>query len=208
MLYILCKAWYNIEGLFQYKNMIYTNKFINLISFIITFIIFSILIFISVKKPKIPTEKISNIISNIEIIKKDEDDNNEEKVDLGTWYIKIPSINLEAPIEEGTDLETLNTKVGHFEETSKNIGNIGLAAHNRGYDKNYFRNLKKVKMDDEVIYKCDNFEKRYLINKIEIIQNTDWSYLEKSDENKITLITCVENEPNLRRCVQAAEIEN
>ena len=189
--------------------MIYTNKFINLISLIITIIIFIILNFFFLKMPKIPTEKISDIISNIEIIKKDEDENkDDEKVDLGSWYIKIPSINLEAPIEEGTDLETLNTKVGHFEETSKNSGNIGLAAHNRGYDKNFFQNLKKVKLDDEIIYKCDSFEKRYLINKIEIIQNTDWSYLENSDENKITLITCVENEPNLRRCVQAAEIEN
>ncbi len=45
----------------------------------------------------------------------------------------------------------------------------------------------------------------YLIDKIEIIRNTDWSYLEKTEENKITLITCVENEPNLRRCVQATQ---
>ena len=29
-----------------------------------------------------------------------------------------------------------------------------------------------------------------------------------SEENKITLITCVENEPKYRRCVQAVEAEN
>ncbi len=87
----------------------------------------------------------------------------------------------------------------------KTNGNVGLAAHNRGYKNNYFKDLKKVKIDDEIIYKCDDFEKKYIINKIEIIENTDWSYLEKTDENKITLITCVENEPNYRRCVQAVE---
>lgn len=189
--------------------MIYTNKFINLISLIITIIIFSGIIFISTKKPKILLNKISLVIPNIEIKKKDNNKNQKEEiVDLGSWYIKIPSINLEAPIDEGTDLETLNTKVGHFEETVKDYGNIGLAAHNRGYKQNYFKNLKKVKIDDEIIYKYENFEKRYIVKKIEIIENTDWSYLEKSEENKITLITCIENEPKYRRCVQGVEIEN
>ena len=46
----------------------------------------------------------------------------------------------------------------------------------------------------------------YIIDTIEIIRSTDWSYLEKyDDENRITLITCVENEPQYRRCVQAVE---
>ena len=30
-------------------------------------------------------------------------------------------------------------------------------------------------------------------------------FLEKTEENTITLITCVENEPEYRRCVQAIE---
>ena len=47
----------------------------------------------------------------------------------------------------------------------------------------------------------------YEIDTIEIIEDTDWSYLEKSNENKITLITCVENEPKFRRCVQATQKE-
>ena len=51
-------------------------------------------------------------------------------------------------------------------------------------------------------------KKTYKIDIIEIIKNTDWSYLDKTEENKITLITCVENEPKYRRCVQATEIEN
>ena len=74
-----------------------------------------------------------------------------------------------------------------------------------GYKLNYFENLKNVKKGDEVKYKYENFEKTYIIDKIEVIRNTDWSYLENTNENKITLITCVENEPNLRRCVQAIE---
>lgn len=189
--------------------MIYTNKFINLISLISTTIIFFILNFYILKIPKIPTEKIHDVISNIENNIKDNDEKKGDDImeeDLGNWYIQISSINLEAPIEEGTSMEVLNNKVGHFEETDLENGNVGLAGHNRGYEKNYFKNLKNVKIDDEIFYKHEDFEKRYIIDTIEIIQNTDWSYLRKTDENKITLITCVENEANLRRCVQATEI--
>ena len=70
---------------------------------------------------------------------------------------------------------------------------------------NYFENLKDVKKGDEIKYKYDNFEKTYVVDIIEIIRNTDWSYLENSEENMITLITCVENQPEYRRCVQATE---
>ena len=49
--------------------------------------------------------------------------------DLG--YIEIPVISLKAPINKGVDLNTLKSAVGHFENTSFDYGNIGLAAHNR-----------------------------------------------------------------------------
>lgn len=192
--------------------MIYKNKFINILSFIITIIIFLILNSFTSQNSVISIRNISNIISKIEFpkaISKVKEQNNESlDIEIGNWYIEIPSINLKAPIAEGTDIDILNTKVGHFNETDKTVGNVGLAAHNRGYKYNYFEKLKKLKINDEIIYKYENFEKKYLITKIEIIKNTDWSYLEKTEKNKITLITCVENEPQYRRCVQAEETEN
>ena len=58
------------------------------------------------------------------------------------WQIQIPKISLIANISEGTTTEVLNQYVGHFENTQKELGNIGLAAHNRGYEVNYFKDLK------------------------------------------------------------------
>lgn len=196
--------------------MIYTNKYINLISLIITIIIFLILNIFMAKTPKESEKNIPNIIPQNIIpqinLKKE---NNQDKIateiseeELEKWYIEIPKINLKAPIAEGTQQETLNTKIGHFSETDLTTGNIGLAGHNRGYEYNYFENLKKLKIDDEIIYKYFDYQKNYKVEKIEIIKNTDWSYLNKTEENKITLITCVENEPQYRRCVQGTEIEN
>ena len=123
------------------------------------------------------------------------------------WEIEIPAIQLKAEIAEGTDEKTLNEKIGHFEETQKEVGNIGLAGHNRGYNVNYFENLKKLKKGDEIIYRHKNYENTYEVIKNDIIEDTDWSKLENTEENMLTLITCVENEPNYRRCVQAIEKE-
>ena len=121
------------------------------------------------------------------------------------WKLNIPKISLEAEIAEGTTKDVLDEYIGHFEDTSKKNGNIGLAAHNRGYKVNYFKNLKNLKEGDEIYYCCGDFERIYTVKTHEIIKDTNWSFLEDTQENVITLITCVENEPEYRRCIQAIE---
>lgn len=132
----------------------------------------------------------------------------EEKVALEElWQIEIPKIELEAPISEGTSQEVMLEYVGHFENTGILNGNIGLAAHNRGFPINYFARLKELEINDEIIYKTQYGTKKYKVILSTIIQDTDWSYLQETEENKITLITCVENEPAKRRCIQGIEIK-
>ncbi len=112
---------------------------------------------------------------------------------------------MKAPIQDTVNMNVLNEFVGHFEETSKTIGNIGLAGHNRGYKNNYFENLNKLKISDEIKYKYNEFVGIYYVEKIETIKSTNWSYLDKSQNNRITLITCIENKPDLRLCIQAIQ---
>lgn len=121
------------------------------------------------------------------------------------WYLEIPCIQLKATINEGTSKEVMDNFIGHFEDTSVFDGNIGLAAHNRGYKNNYFENLKKLKEGDIVLYYYQHKCREYVVNKQCIIGDTDWSYLQQTDDNRLTLITCVENEPSYRRCIQAIE---
>lgn len=128
-----------------------------------------------------------------------------EKDDI--WRIEIPKISLIAEISEGTTKEVLNQYVGHFEKTPKESGNIGLAAHNRGYSVNYFKDLKLLKKGDEIKYKHNKFEEIYEVEKCRIIKDTEWEYLEETEENMLTLITCVENQPEYRRCIQAVKKE-
>ena len=121
------------------------------------------------------------------------------------WYIEIPQISLRADISEGVDENTLNEYVGHFPETDLIDGNVGLAAHNRGYKVNYFANIKELNIGDSIYYSYKGTKKHYRVVTKEIISETNWDFLEHTNENKLTLITCVENIPELRRCIQAIE---
>lgn len=150
-------------------------------------------------------EKISNNINNIaNNIKNNENDNasNNEQ----DWYIEIPSISLKANIKEGTTKEILEDYVGHFEDTPKINGNVGLAGHNRGYKNNYFAHIKELKNGETIIYNYYGESKKYCVTSQIIIKDTQWDLLENTDENMITLITCVENQPEYRRCIQGKEI--
>ena len=72
-----------------------------------------------------------------------------------------------------------------------------------GYPVNYFSRLKELEIGDEITYKLNNETKKYIVQTVTIIDETDWSYLQKTKDDRITLITCVENKPAKRLCVQA-----
>ncbi|MGN0973314.1 MAG: class D sortase [Bacilli bacterium] len=125
---------------------------------------------------------------------------------IGT--LTIPDILLDnAPIKEGTELSILSEAIGHFTSTSLYAGNVGLASHNGGGSGDFFRNLNKVKVGTEIYYKTNYGTRRYVVKDIKIIEETDWSLLESTDNNRLTLITCVKGQSNKRLCVQAVESE-
>ena len=191
----------------------YSSIYINLLSFFISLIIFSVIqLFFSnydtfYKKSSLRAGfEVENVIQETNANESVREKTEEEK---DTWYLEIPKINLKANIEEGTTKEIMEDYIGHFEETKKDEGNVGLAAHNRGYKNNYFERLKELKEGDSIFYNYQGKIKEYLVTKHVIIKDTDWSYLENTEDNRITLITCVENEPEYRRCIQGEEkLEN
>ena len=44
------------------------------------------------------------------------------------------------------------------------------------------------------------------MTSVETIANTDWSRLQATSDNRITLTTCLANQPEKRACVQAVEV--
>lgn len=117
--------------------------------------------------------------------------------------IKIEKINFQGLIYEGTTLETLDKGVGHFENSSYLNGNVCLAAHNSN---KFWAKLHTLENGDKITYVSFLGTKEYQVNNITQISETDWSMLENTDKNFLTLITCVKGKPTLRLCVQALEI--
>lgn len=185
-----------------------SNKIFLILVILILFTIFLSLTIINNKIKSI--NQISNISSNINNEETEDSLNNlsnsKETDNNIISYLSIPSISLEkAPIKEGIDEKTLNEYIGHFPSTSKIDGNIGLAAHNRGYKNNYFMNINKLQDGDEIIYRVDDISKKYKVEKKIEIDSYDWSYLNQTADNRITLITCIDNSPTKRLVVQAVE---
>lgn len=147
---------------------------------------------------------------NIQIDNEETDENDEERINQininSKWRIEIPKIGLIAPIKSGTTQDVLATAVGHFRESEDWKGNVALAGHNRGYNCNFFQNIKNLKEGDKIIYYTNEGKREYKVVINEIIYQTDWSYIENTEDNRITLITCVENMYEYRRCVQAIEV--
>ena len=124
--------------------------------------------------------------------------------EIGT--LTIPDILLDnAPIRESVELSTLSETIGHFPSTSIYEGNVGLASHNSGSQGDFFKILKKIKIGSEIFYQTNYGTKRYVVTTKEIISEEDWSYLQETEDNRITLITCVAGQKDKRLCVQAIE---
>lgn len=126
----------------------------------------------------------------------------QEDGSIGT--LKIPSISLNVTAYDGDTFAAMKKGIGHIASTSCWNGNIGLVGHNRGTS-DYFGKLKKLKPGDEMSYTTKLGTRTYVVDSVSKISDTDWSKLQYTSDNRLTLITCVENVGTQRLCVQAVE---
>ena len=186
------------------------NKFIIAI-ILIAIITLSGVIFFALKYPYIKANKDADNIQvgdNIDLEDTPLEDIEQDIIhyddEIGT--LTIPDILLDnAPIRESVELTTLKETIGHFPSTSIYEGNVGLASHNSGEQGDFFKNLKKIKIGSEIFYQTNYGTKRYVVTVKEIIDEENWSYLQPTEDNRITLITCVAGQREKRLCVQAVE---
>ena len=118
--------------------------------------------------------------------------------------LKISSINLSVKVYETESLESLAKGAGHFKSTSCWDGNVGICGHNRGVT-NHFGKIHTLEKGDEIEYTTKLGTRTYEVILVTKIDETDFSYLQRTSDNRITLITCVNDQPSKRWCVQAIE---
>lgn len=118
--------------------------------------------------------------------------------------IEIPSINLQYPIMEGTDKNVLNKAVGHFKVSALpgEGSNMTLIGHNNFILAEPFKKLDKVKKGElvKIITTTDVYN--YEVTKIYTTDAYDKDVVKKSEDTKVTLITCT-NDASKRLVVEA-----
>jgi len=130
----------------------------------------------------------------------------EENGSIGV--LTIPALDISVNVYEADDeMEAMSRGIAHFKSTSAYDGNVGLSAHNINFDgtDGYFKDLSTLKTGDVVSYKTALGEREYEVSLVKTISETDWSYLSRSTENKLTMITCISGKPTQRVVVQAVQ---
>ena len=105
---------------------------------------------------------------------------------LGT--LKIPSLNVDVKVYEGTDSSTLAKGAGH----------------NRGTNC-YFGNIHKLNQGDTITLTTKLGTRNYSVTSVEKVSETDTSGTAATTDNQITLFTCVRDQSAYRWKVVAVE---
>ena len=102
--------------------------------------------------------------------------------------LRIPKLELEVPVLEGTDRLTLNSGVGRIAGTALpgHRGNIGIAGHRDGF----FRGLKDISAGDTIELVTNHQTETFIVDNIRITLPNDISVLRPSPQPELTLVTC------------------
>jgi sortase A len=102
--------------------------------------------------------------------------------------LRIPKIQLEAPLLNSTDDLTLNHAVGRIAGTSRpgEPGNIGIAGHRDGF----FRGLKDVVVGDAIELRTLQGTATYIVDQIQIVSPRQVEVLRSTPVPSLTLVTC------------------
>lgn len=102
--------------------------------------------------------------------------------------LKIPKINLEVAVFDGTEDVILDRGVGRIVGTSwpGELGNIGIAGHRDGF----FRGLKEIGFGDTVELLTHEKSQVFRVDRTEVVDPSDVDVLRIGDGPTLTLVTC------------------
>lgn len=128
-----------------------------------------------------------------------------KRADGSIGTLKIPSLGINMKVWEGETSSSMKKGLGHYTSTSGWNGNVGVCGHNRG-SKYVIGDIKELQTGDKIIYTTVYGTRTYAVSDVKIISSSDWSDLQATADNRITITTCLADHPEKRVCVQAVEV--
>ncbi|MBI1843774.1 MAG: class E sortase [Actinobacteria bacterium] len=120
--------------------------------------------------------------------------------------IKIPAIDVDVVVVEGTTASALKAGAGHYPSTPLpcETGNVGIAGHRTTYGRP-FHNLDRLKPGDEIILETPLGRCSYKVDRDPfVVAPTDLSVVDPTDTATLTLTTCEPKGSAARRLVVKA----
>ena len=102
--------------------------------------------------------------------------------------LRIPRLELEVPVYDGTTDAVLDLAAGRIEGTALpgTVGNVGIAAHRDGF----FRVLKDIKEGDALVLDTPVATEQYRVEWIRITTPDDVSVIDPTPDRAVTLVGC------------------
>jgi sortase A len=112
----------------------------------------------------------------------------EEQTPPPLAVLTIPSLHIQVPVWNGTEEVNLNRGAGRVKGLARvgEAGNLAISSHRDGF----FRGLKDIQVGDEIEIQTPQGVEHYAVSAISIVDKTDLSPLEPTEEEMLTLITC------------------
>ena len=123
---------------------------------------------------------------------------------LGT--LTVEHLGNTVNIYGGATMESMNLGAGHFSFTGLHSGNVGLIGHNRGSRTGFFSFVRLLEYGDIVRLDIDGIVRSYEVFMKTIVDESDFSPLQQFEDDRLTLITCLEYVRNQRRVVSLIQI--
>ncbi len=117
------------------------------------------------------------------------------KASLGDalYILRIPTIDSENPVREGTASNILSDSLGHESNTAYigEKGNCVIAGHRNYTFGRFFNRLDEVKLKDLIYVDTPTQTYTYAVKEIKVVEPEDVEILEtKDDVEQLTLYTC------------------
>lgn len=126
--------------------------------------------------------------------------------------LSIDTANISGRISEGITSQAMMEGFWHFPTSvyPGQKGNVVVIGHRFQYlppAKNTFFNLDKVKVGDSIKITQDEGEYTYFVTDIQIVEPNDISILQKTDDYRLTLLTCTPLWTSNQRLVITAKLD-
>lgn len=163
-------------------------------SFLIVFVI--AINVIDLVKSRFAINEFKQAQTQIVVAKIDDSDNKNDNVtfrdDAAMCLLRIPKINLEEAVKEGSTRGVLSSALGHVENTAMpgNEGNCCIAGHRNYAFGKYFNRLDEITTGDVIELETKDNLYQYEVVGVEVVQPEDVSVLDYGEGQNLTLITC------------------